>query len=98
MYYRDGVSVVLINYEKGKNFLKNLKESVIVSEQTIEQAVKRNGNLSKPTLRLEIRDNIYKGIDEENFINKKLKIKGRLKNKIKRIIPKKVKNIIKKII
>lgn len=78
--------------------MKNLKESVIVSEQTIEQAVKRNGNLSKPTLRLEIRDNIYKGIDEENFINKKLKIKGRLKNKIKRIIPKKVKNIIKKII
>ena len=97
-YSRDGVSLVLINSEKGKNFLKNLKESVIVSEQTIEQAVKRNGNLSKPTLRLEIRDNIYKGIDEENFINKKLKIKGRLKNKIKRIIPKKVKNIIKKII
>ena len=50
-YSRDGVSLVLINSEKGKNFLKNLKESVIVSEQTIEQAVKRNGNLSKPTIR-----------------------------------------------
>lgn len=100
-YSEQGVSLVFVNTQKGNEIFRKISENIIYCEHTKEDAIKKNGNLSNPTKRLEQRDIVYNGIDNkdiEEFVKTNLKVKGKLKKRIKKMIPKKLKNIIKRII
>ena len=63
-----GVSLILLNTEKGKVMLEYIKENMYTEDATIDMAKERNKNLSAPTSRPEIRSQVYnivaeKGID-----------------------------------
>lgn len=63
-----GVSLILLNTEKGKGMLEYIKENMYTEDATIDMAKERNKNLSAPTSRPEIRSQVYnivaeKGID-----------------------------------
>lgn len=100
-FYSDqGVSLVTSNTKKGEMALKQIKESILISKQTKEEAKNKNKNLSEPTTRSQIRDDIYKDIDiktPKEFIKENLKIKITLKKVIKKYVPRRIKMIIKKI-
>lgn len=99
-YSKKGVSLVICNTQKGKDIIKEIEENIIFVEQTEADAKSKNKNLSVPTSRKLIRDIIYKGIDyktPEDFINTNLKVERNLKKVIKKIIPKNIKIMIKKI-
>ncbi len=98
-YSPQGVSLVICNSEKGKKMIQELEEDTLVKVFEEAQAVRKNANLVRPTKREKIRDTIYEGIDElssQEYIKKKLKVQMSPKQIIKRIIPKKMKKIVKK--
>lgn len=99
-YSKNGVSLVLVNSEKGKSLWKSLENCIDSVESTIEQAVKMNKNLSSPSHRPECRDTIYDGFngDFNSYVMKKLYVKPSIKRKIKAIIPVSVKGRIKHIL
>lgn len=101
-FYSDqGVSLVTSNTKKGEMALKQIKESILISKQTKEEAKNKNKNLSAPTTRSSIRDDIYKDIDikaPKEFIRENLKVKNTLKKVIKKYVPRRIKMIIKKIV
>lgn len=49
MIWRTGVSVCLINTEKGFNFFEEIKDKIFFEKRTIEEAIKGNHQLSFPT-------------------------------------------------
>lgn len=101
-FYSDqGVSLVTSNTKKGEMALKQIKESILISKQTKEEAKNKNKNLSEPTTRSPIRDDIYKDIDikaPKEFVRENLKVKNTLKKVIKKYVPRRIKMIIKKIV
>lgn len=100
-YSKEGISLVFINTPKGAKIFDEVKKNIDYEEHSIEEAVRKNGNLSHPTPRSEKRDFTYKDIDNkdiESYIKSNLKVDGKLKKKIKKLIPRKIKNIIKKVI
>lgn len=96
-YDKNGVSLVLVNSEKGKKLWKELSESIECIPSTLENAVKMNKNLSAPAKRPACRDDIYKGIDGDfnKYISEKLAVKIGLKSRIKTLIPISLKGKIK---
>ena len=44
----NGVSVVLINNEKGSKFFEEIKDKIFFEKRTIEEAIKGNKQLSNP--------------------------------------------------
>lgn len=96
-YSKNGVSLVLVNSEKGRLLWKSLENCIDSVDSTIEQAVKMNKNLSSPSHRPECRDTIYDGFDGDfnSYVMKKLYVKPSIKRKIKAIIPVSVKGRIK---
>lgn len=96
-YSESGVSLVLLNTEKGKKFWNSCNGEFEVMEASMEQAVKMNKNLSEPSIRPECRDTIYQGIDGdfEHYMKKNLPVKYDLKRKLKSLIPVSFKGKIK---
>lgn len=96
-YSENGVSLVILNTEKGKRFWNSLNDEFEVMEASMEQAVKMNKNLSEPSIRPECRDTIYQGIDGdfEYYMKKNLPVKYDLKRKLKSLIPVSFKGKIK---
>jgi len=47
----DGVSLVLVNTEKGAIFFEEIKDKIFFEKRTIEEAIKRNNQLKHPTLK-----------------------------------------------
>ena len=78
-----GVSVVLVNSEKGKAFFEKIKEQAIILE------VKPEEILPFPTRRPKLRDTFYQGINENGYIEK-LKTGLQLSERIKALLPQKV--------
>ena len=100
-YDDNGVSAVLINSEKGRKLFLELVNDIEFKEVLLDDILKKNKNLERPTERKITRNNIYYGIDTlspKKFVKKNLIIKNKVKNFIKTIIPIKIKNKIKKIL
>lgn len=92
------VSVILINTEKGMAVFEQIKDNLCYFETTVDVAKENNRSLIEPMNMKNKVHNIYNG--ENNFafenIIKKLKFKIGLKNRIKNMIPRRMKNIIKR--
>ena len=100
-FYKDkekGVSVLLVNTEKGKKLIEIASKEILIEERSLEEAKKKNGQLNRPK---EINKNYYKfqklyikyGFNKAyRKINKYRLFKNRLKkNKL-------INNLYKKII
>lgn len=90
---RNGVSLILVNSEKGKAYFDKIKGNLYIEESNISDAEHENQNLTERTSRPEIRDRIfyllrkdgYSHIAKTRFRPKnyyKLRIKGWLKSHI----------------
>lgn len=98
-YDKYGVSLCVINTEKGKRTIEEMKDIVKLEEVGYKEAVFFNRNLEKPTTRPEERNNIYNGIDEieaSEYIKKRLKVKKSIDMYLKIIAPKKLRRLYKK--
>lgn len=96
-YSKNGVSLVLVNTEKGKRLWKSLDNCIDSADSTLEKAVKMNKNLSAPSSRPVCRNGIYEGFDGdfEKYVAQKLYVKPDVKRKIKAIVPVSLKGKIK---
>lgn len=97
---KKGVSVVLINTNKGVAIFDRIKTSLVYKETSLEDAVRGNGNLSKPCSMPSNRFNIYKRIKRYGYrnIEKQECHYQYVIPAIKKMIPKSLKKIIKKFI
>ena len=67
MNIENGVSLVLTNNNHGENIWEKIIHDTICLEGNIEEAALFNGNLIHPTIKPNIRNGIYKRIDEEGY-------------------------------
>lgn len=96
VYNRDGISIVIINNKTGEKLLNILQEKLTIQATTIEKIKKYNSNLSNPTVRPKVRDQIYIDIEGKKFI-KDLKKNMSKKLMIKSLVPIKLKLLLKRI-
>lgn len=95
---KNGVSCVLVNTKKGNDFILNNIKQYNCVDSKIEDIVENNGNLREPAHMPEDRKDYYKNV---NYNKKNIILKFKLKyykSKINRLLPSKIKKIIKKII
>lgn len=99
-YPPEGVSVILINTDKGKKVFKEIEENLKSVRSNLKFALESNGNLSKPSERPLIRDTIYQDLDSYGFeaIAKRDCELSLVKPWIKKLLPYKVKAKIKYVI
>lgn len=98
-YSTNGVSCLLLNSKKGERLWSIVKDEFETLESTFEQVAKANHNLTRPTQRTPLRDVIYQHIDDmdvNEYFATQLKIPFNLKARIKLLLPKGLKNCIKK--
>jgi len=88
---QNGISLILMNTEKGENFIKNIKIYNLMVETNIKLAAKENHNLLKSSIKNSaVRDNIYIDLNEKgyDYIEKKyLTPKYKILYYIKSLIP-----------
>lgn len=92
MYNKSGVSLVIVNNNKGQMQIDKLvkEENIIINEYTVREATEYNLNLKEPTHRDKFRDEIYIKLEEMDFeeyskkylLPKGKKIKAYMKNSI----------------
>jgi len=90
-----GVSSLFVNSEKGKYLVNIASVFGELEGATLEEAAVKQQNLKKPSTRPKHRDNFYKDIDNDNFINK-LRVGVQLKQRIKVMLPNKLIQKIKR--
>lgn len=90
-----GVSVVLVNTDKGKELLKKMKKKSSLLKSSLDEAMIKQGNLVHPAGRPEARNTFYDKIEEENYVES-LRIGLQLKERIKIILPAKMVKILKR--
>ena len=98
-YSEKGVSLILVNTEKGKRLFDDISNKLEYISTDLEKASRKNLNLRHPSKRTRKRDYAYKNINEKspkNFVNQNLKIRIKPKALINAIVPYKVKLLIKK--
>ena len=88
-----GVSLILANNNKGKSFLDKLKTELIFEESNINDASKENRNLTTNTSMPEIRNTIFKKIQDEGYEKVAKKI-FRPKNYYKILLMAKLRGIV----
>lgn len=94
-----GISIVLINSEKGKNLFDEIKDSYNVLEIPYEDALIKNHMAPDPVT--DTRQRVFNEIKESSVLSVLAKYNKRnkkKKSKIKKLIPKPVKRAVKKII
>ncbi len=98
-YDSNGVSLVLVNTDKGERLWQELAPVLESMPSELEKAVVMNKNLKEPSSRPECRDGIYDGIDGDinRYFETKLAFKINPKTKLKKAIPLGIKNAVKKI-
>lgn len=99
-YDEMGVSLILVNTDKGMKILEENKELFEIIETDLNYASSHNKNLITPSTRPSKRDNIYNSIDKftpEVYFKKVLKYKITPKKVVKLLLPNKLKKYIKKI-
>ena len=98
---KNGVSCVIINTRKGKEFFSKYSEVLNIIPSDIEKISEKNTNLKEPVHRPPIRDNVYTLIDDRNikhvfkYCRYKNRIFMKIRNRISYFIPRKIKKIIK---
>ncbi len=100
-YSHKGVSLVLLNNERGNALWNKVESFFFIKESKLEYAVVKNGNLREPTLRTKKRDTIYDDITSlsaSEYIERKLAIHPSIVTKVKGLLPMPVMLMIKKII
>ena len=97
-YDENGVSLVLLNTEKGRNLFAEISDEVEALKSSLEKAVVMNKNLSAPSQRPSCRDSIYDGYDGDFsvYVKTKLAFKVSIKTRIKKMIPLSVKKALRK--
>lgn len=99
---KKGVSLCIVNTKNGKKLFDCIKADFFCFNCSIDEIIAKNVNLKMPSLRPEVRDTIYNGIDEcssvEYFQTFKYdsKVYFFIKNILAKILPKKIKIMIKR--
>ena len=99
-YDKNGVSLILINSEKGNKYLDKIKNDISIIETDLNYAISKNKNLKQSSIRPNKRTEIYKNIDKEediDYVKNNLTYKVTLKKVIKILIPNKLKKSIMRI-
>lgn len=96
----NGVSLVLVNTEKGSQIWNSISDKVTFIPSTLEKASVFNGKLVAPSERPTCRDTIYDGIDGDfdAYVKTKLAFKVSVKTRLKKMVPSKLKRRILKLI
>ena len=84
---KNGVSLVLVNTEKGKDYFDLIKDRLEIIESDYEKASAMNSNLVVASERPACRDTIYDGfdgLDFDSYVKTKLAFKVNPKTKIKK--------------
>lgn len=99
-YSSKGVSLVLVNSEKGTKMWQDIANTLTYIESDIKKAVPLNSNLVNPPKRPQCRDNIYTGIDGDfdKFVKTNLKFKVNPLKRVIMLIPSDLKFKIKRLI
>lgn len=92
---KSGVSMVLINTEKGKNYLDNIRSSIKWIESTIEDATTCNAALSHACNKPDNWEKIYEKAGEKTLFTSILKPSFNLKVRLFNLIPIVVKEWLK---
>lgn len=99
---KKGVSCILINTEKGRRLLENVKDNFVILTSTLDKVMARNANLnhccSEPTKRKLILDKYKSGYSDFYMFYKKDSRKKVISEKAKDIIPYRIKRFLKQII
>lgn len=93
-----GVSLLMLNNNHAVEFFQRIKESFYTLESSYEKASCKNGNLRSPSQPGPKRDVLYKNIDTmspEDYFERELSCPKTLKNRIKAILPEKIRLLIK---
>ena len=99
--YKDGISLVKINNEKGMNYFKEIKANFFIEEMEYEGCIYTNGALYEPSKRPDNRDYIYRNIDCMTFdslVKKYFNMPNQIVVKMKKTVPIKLKKFIKTVI
>lgn len=97
-YSSKGVSLLLVNTEKGQSFFEEFKSNIDYVQSRIEYATKKNGHLNDPEPYPKIRNVIYNEIDKldfETYAHKYLYPKDKVRQWIKYMLPERIKVMIK---
>ena len=103
-----GISLILVNTEKGKNLLNKLNKKMVIINKTIQEAMKGNKCLNEPFKKnnlydefwKEYKENGYENVSAKYFKPRKMKLKRRLSllfNDYAYIIPYKIRNKLIKV-
>lgn len=95
-----GLSLLIVNSEKAKRIIDEIKDSIEVEETNVEYALKTNTQLVKPTIRLPIRDQYYQTVlnDIDRWEKQFRRTREWRTVRIKSMIPARLKGFIKMII
>ena len=99
-YSTKGVSVMMLNTDKALGCFEQVKPLFYTQDSTFEQASRKNHNLLSPTKRTLLRDTVYNHLDDKNaeeYFNTVLKAPNRLTDRIKDLLPMRLKLILKTI-
>lgn len=98
-YSPKGVSLVLVNTQKGVSILSETEDLFYIQESTLEKAVKANHNLSYPTERDSKRDTVYLRMNEltiNEYFEKELSYPFNLVVALKGVLPAWLKLLLKR--
>lgn len=96
----NGVSAILVNTNKGNQIVKKLNKKMYLLKTTVMNVAKENRNLNAPSDKNKVRADVYKNIDNldyQEYVKDNLKFKKRKIDVIKNIVPKNIKQALKKI-
>ena len=94
MYNKEGVSAIIINTELGKEIFNNIKDNIEYKECELDKIISGNPSLIHSSKRPEKRDIFFDELEETSIeiltkkYEKKVSLKRKIINKIKRIIKK----------
>lgn len=95
-----GVSVILVNTVKGQNILNELNKTMDLREVDLEYVIKSNAQLNRPAASHPKRELFFELIDDVGFaaaVDTCIPKPPLIKRVASKILPQKVKNVIKKI-
>ena len=90
-----GISLVIINSNKGQELFENIKEKIIFVDTNLDEAIKYNSAMLKSACRSKNEIEFFNHLDDTDFdilVNKNIpkkssinKIVSKIKNKIKKV-------------
>ena len=97
-YNYKGVSLLMLNNWHALNFFQNFTDDFYIEESTFEKASRKNGNLRAASNVGPKRDTLYARIDDlspEDYFEKELSVPRTMKNRIKAMMPEKMRLLMK---